>query len=106
MVGDFSFFFFFFSSSPSSYSDVTSLCNSPVFPCRHHSRAAIVTCGGLCPGLNNVIRGVYHTLTRTYGVKPEHVYGVRYGYRGFYEGEAEPSAGDVSKLALSDKLLE
>src|SRR5262245_37836604 len=26
------------------------------------TRAAIVTCGGLCPGLNNVIRGLVHIL--------------------------------------------
>lgn len=31
-------------------------------------RAAIVTCGGLCPGLNNVIREIVHTLTYLYGV--------------------------------------
>lgn len=44
------------------------------------SRAAIVTCGGLCPGLNNVIRHLYYALRRTYGV-PE-VLGIRHGYRG------------------------
>ena len=31
-------------------------------------RAAIVTCGGLCPGLNNVIRELVHTLRNTYQV--------------------------------------
>jgi 6-phosphofructokinase 1 len=43
-------------------------------------RCAIVTCGGLCPGLNNVVRGLVLELTKGYGV--EHVFGLRYGYEG------------------------
>ena len=31
------------------------------------ARAAIVTCGGLCPGLNNVIRSITRELARGYG---------------------------------------
>ncbi len=42
--------------------------------------AGIVTCGGLCPGLNDVIRSITMTLRRLYGV-PD-VLGFRYGYRG------------------------
>ena len=44
-------------------------------------RAAIVTCGGLCPGLNDVIRGLTIELAQRYGVT--HVYGFRNGYAGF-----------------------
>ena len=44
------------------------------------TKAAIVTCGGLCPGLNNVIQNIFNTLHYQYGVKT--VYGVRYGYEG------------------------
>ena len=44
------------------------------------SRAAIVTCGGLCPGLNDVIKGLVQTLWFDYGVR--HVFGVRYGLEG------------------------
>ena len=44
------------------------------------SRAAIVTCGGLCPGLNNVIKGLVTVLIKGYGV--DEVLGIRYGYRG------------------------
>lgn len=40
----------------------------------------IVTCGGLCPGLNDVIRSVVLTATHTYGVKQ--IYGFPYGYAG------------------------
>ncbi len=45
------------------------------------TRAAIVTCGGLCPGLNDVIRGLVLQLWRIYGVR--RIYGFRYGYQGF-----------------------
>jgi 6-phosphofructokinase 1 len=40
----------------------------------------IVTCGGLCPGLNDVIRAVVRSLHRHYGVRK--VYGFRFGYEG------------------------
>lgn len=42
--------------------------------------AGIVTCGGLCPGLNNVIRAAVMTLWWRYGVR--RISGIRYGYRG------------------------
>lgn len=45
-------------------------------------RAAIVTCGGLCPGLNVVIREIVMSLHFNYEVK--HIYGIRWGYKGFY----------------------
>lgn len=43
-------------------------------------RAGIVTCGGLCPGINDVIRAIVLSLFHHYGV--ETVYGFRYGYEG------------------------
>jgi 6-phosphofructokinase 1 len=43
-------------------------------------RCGIVSCGGLCPGLNNVIRGLVLELTHGYGV--EQILGFRYGYEG------------------------
>ena len=42
--------------------------------------AAIVTCGGLSPGLNNVIRGIFSEITHNYGVR--RVVGIRNGYLG------------------------
>ncbi|KAK7379957.1 hypothetical protein VNO78_32235 [Psophocarpus tetragonolobus] len=45
-------------------------------------KAAIVTCGGLCPGLNTVIRELVCGLHHMYGVKK--VLGINGGYRGFY----------------------
>lgn len=44
--------------------------------------ACIVTCGGLCPGLNTVIREIVCGLNHMYGVKK--VLGIDGGYRGFY----------------------
>lgn len=46
----------------------------------HKVRAGIVTCGGICPGLNDVIRALFMTLHHTYGVP--HIYGFCYGFRG------------------------
>jgi 6-phosphofructokinase 1 len=45
------------------------------------TRVAIVTCGGLCPGLNDVISGLVRTLTYHYQVR--RVMGIRNGYQGF-----------------------
>jgi len=42
---------------------------------------AIVTCGGLCPGINDVIRAIVLELHYLYRV--QHIYGVRYGFQGF-----------------------
>ena len=42
--------------------------------------AAIITCGGLCPGLNNVIKGLVNVLEQDYGIKK--ILGIRYGYKG------------------------
>ncbi|MEM6655471.1 MAG: ATP-dependent 6-phosphofructokinase [Planctomycetota bacterium] len=52
------------------------------------SKAAIVTCGGLCPGLNNVIRNLFYTLHDNYGVPT--VLGIRHGYAGLNPAEGEP----------------
>ncbi len=45
------------------------------------SRVAIVTCGGLCPGLNNVIRGLVLELTSHYRIN--RIVGFQNGYQGF-----------------------
>jgi len=47
----------------------------------------IVTCGGLCPGLNDVIRAITLTLLWQYGVKS--VLGFRYGYEGMSSNAKE-----------------
>ncbi|MDP5082382.1 MAG: ATP-dependent 6-phosphofructokinase, partial [Winogradskyella sp.] len=45
-----------------------------------NTTAAIVTCGGLCPGINNVIRSLVMALHYLYKVK--RVIGIPYGYEG------------------------
>ncbi|KAF8092133.1 hypothetical protein N665_0423s0018 [Sinapis alba] len=59
-------------------------------------KAAIVTCGGLCPGLNDVIRHIVITL-EIYGVK--NVVGIPFGYRGF-------SDKNLSEIPLSRKVVQ
>ncbi|MCL2328197.1 MAG: ATP-dependent 6-phosphofructokinase [Bacteroidetes bacterium] len=44
------------------------------------TKVAIVTCGGLCPGLNNVIRGLVVQLWNAYGIKK--ILGVKFGFAG------------------------
>ena len=44
-------------------------------------RCAIVTCGGLCPGLNDIIRSIVLELYYGYGVR--NIYGIRFGLQGF-----------------------
>jgi 6-phosphofructokinase 1 len=64
------------------------------------TRAGIVTCGGLCPGLNNVIRSLVLQLHHGYGVKD--VIGFRGGYQGL-----DPSRGAEPiqlTLQLVDKI--
>jgi 6-phosphofructokinase 1 len=62
------------------------------------TRAAIVTCGGLCPGINNVVRSAFYQLHYRYGVRE--VVGIRYGFQGL-----NPSAGNPP-IALTPERLE
>lgn len=51
--------------------------------------AAVVTCGGLCPGLNDVVQNIVYTLD-DYGVPEDQIFGIRYGLRGFLDRHAKP----------------
>ncbi|OGP61944.1 MAG: diphosphate--fructose-6-phosphate 1-phosphotransferase [Deltaproteobacteria bacterium RBG_13_49_15] len=44
-------------------------------------KCALTTCGGLCPGLNDVIRSIVLELIYGYGV--HNIFGIRYGLQGF-----------------------
>ena len=46
-----------------------------------HVHAGVVTCGGLCPGINDVIRALVRCLWHRYGVR--RISGIQYGYKGF-----------------------
>ena len=61
-------------------------------------RCGIVTCGGLCPGINNVIRGIVLELARDYGVRD--VLGFRFGYDGLVARLARPP------IALTEAFVE
>lgn len=58
--------------------------------------AGIVTCGGLCPGVNDVIRSIVLTLHHHYRV-PE-ILGFRYGYAGVAGKGPEPMALNTASV--------
>jgi len=60
--------------------------------------AALVTCGGLCPGLNSIIQGVTNCLWRDYGVRE--IIGITAGYNGL----SAPS--DHPCIELTPELVE
>lgn len=62
------------------------------------TRAGIVTCGGLCPGINDVVRSIVLALWNNYGVRM--IYGFRNGYQGFV-----PSYG-LSVLDLNPEMVD
>jgi 6-phosphofructokinase 1 len=68
-----------------------------------HVHAGIVSCGGLCPGINDVIRAVVRCLWYRYGVT--RISGIRYGYKGFLPESQYPvksltpdNVDDIHKL--------
>jgi len=67
------------------------------------TKVGIVTCGGLCPGLNNVIRSLVNQLYYRYGIS--RILGIRYGYEGLISGYNHPvielTAPMVSEIHLS-----
>lgn len=52
------------------------------------TKAGVVTCGGLCPGINDVIKALVSTLRLDYGI--QEVLGFRYGYRGLAHPDQYP----------------
>jgi|WetSurMetagenome_2_1015567.scaffolds.fasta_scaffold35370_3 6-phosphofructokinase 1 len=50
-----------------------------------HVNAGICTCGGLCPGINDVIRAIVRCLYIRYGVS--RIHGFQYGFKGFFADE-------------------
>ena len=52
------------------------------------TKVAIVTCGGLCPGLNNVIRSIVNELYYRYNVT--RIIGIQYGFEGFIKKYNHP----------------
>ncbi len=65
----------------------------------NHVRAGIMTCGGLCPGLNDVIRSLVRTLWYRYGVR--RITGIRFGYNGLL-GVVDDSLMDLNPTVVDD----
>jgi 6-phosphofructokinase 1 len=63
------------------------------------TRVGVVTCGGLCPGLNNVIRGLVFELTDHYGVSE--IVGFTNGYRGLTRA-GEKDAIELTATVVRD----
>jgi 6-phosphofructokinase 1 len=67
------------------------------------TKVGIVTCGGLCPGVNNVIRSLVNQLFYRYGIS--RVLGIKYGFEGliskFNHPVVELTAPMVSDIHLS-----
>lgn len=67
------------------------------------TKVAIVTCGGLCPGVNNVIRSLVNQLYYRYGIN--RILGIQYGYEGlvskYNHSVVELTASMVSDIHLS-----
>lgn len=63
------------------------------------TNVGIVTCGGLCPGLNDVVRAITHACLSNYGVR--RVYGFRYGFWGLSK-EGRQSAVELTRSVVSD----
>lgn len=61
-------------------------------------KCAIATCGGLCPGLNDIIRSIVLELYHVYSVKT--VYGMRHGLQGFIP-EYEHDVMELTPNAVS-----
>ncbi len=64
-------------------------------------RCAVVTCGGLCPGLNDIIRSIVLELYYHYGVR--NIYGIRYGLQGFIPSYGHPVI-DLTPAAVTNIL--
>jgi 6-phosphofructokinase 1 len=67
------------------------------------TKVGIVTCGGLCPGVNNVIRSIVNQLYYRYGIS--RILGIMYGYEGLISAYNHPvielTAPMVSDIHLS-----
>jgi 6-phosphofructokinase 1 len=63
-----------------------------------HTHAAIVSCGGLCPGMNDVIRAIVRCLWNRYGVR--RITGIQYGFKGMLP------EFDIPILELNPKVVD
>ena len=79
-----------FADDPADANDMTNLMEKAgprekIYFNPAHVTAGICTCGGLCPGLNDVIRAVVRCLWNRYGVR--RIKGIQFGYKGFFQDQ-------------------
>jgi 6-phosphofructokinase 1 len=67
------------------------------------TKVGIVTCGGLCPGLNNVIRSLVNELYYRYGIS--RVLGIKYGYEGLISKYNHPVVELTPQLVSNIHLI-
>ena len=65
-----------------------------------HVHAGIVSCGGLCPGINDVIRAIVRCLWYRYGVR--RISGIRFGYMGFLINEDQFNVRELNPDVVDD----
>ncbi|WP_051271432.1 ATP-dependent 6-phosphofructokinase [Fundidesulfovibrio putealis] len=63
------------------------------------TKCAIVTCGGLCPGINDVIRSI--VMEAHHGYRVSSILGVRYGLAGFIP-KSSPDVVELTTQAVAD----
>ena len=63
------------------------------------TKVAVVTCGGLCPGLNNVIRSLVHELYYRYNI--DRIIGIKYGFEGLVSSYNHPVV-ELTPAAVSN----
>ncbi|MFN8210852.1 MAG: ATP-dependent 6-phosphofructokinase [Bacteroidales bacterium] len=67
------------------------------------TKVGIITCGGLCPGLNNVIRSLVNELFYRYGVT--RILGFKYGYEGLISKYNHPVVELTPQLVANLHLI-
>ncbi|QLA17304.1 ATP-dependent 6-phosphofructokinase [Desulfolutivibrio sulfoxidireducens] len=63
------------------------------------AKAAIVTCGGLCPGINDVIRAIVMEAHHNYGIAA--TLGIRFGLQGFIPAYGHPAV-ELTPAGVTD----
>ncbi|HUX96031.1 MAG TPA: ATP-dependent 6-phosphofructokinase [Bacteroidales bacterium] len=67
------------------------------------TKVAIVTCGGLCPGLNNVIRSLVNELHYRYGIS--RIVGIKYGFEGLVSSYNHPAVEFTAQMVSNIHLI-
>jgi len=67
------------------------------------TKVAIVTCGGLCPGLNNVIRSLVNELHYRYGIS--RIIGIKYGFEGLVSSYNHPVVEFTAQMVSNIHLI-